>query len=139
LTSKTLCSPARANRCKDDEHTAACQAREALAKRLLTWLKDPLEADLRARMASDLGRPMDTFEAMALFLRWHGMQLAGPFQLDLSSAGILTHRMVPDIGGWIRAFDFAMYVLHEETVTTYAKETPSTLRPLSLTARRTGE
>jgi hypothetical protein len=112
----TLCSPSRANTCKGEQHTAACQAREALAKRLLTWLKDPLEAELRARICTEKGRALDTFEAMALFLRWHGADLTTTFQLDPSERGILTHRMTPDTGGWIRALDFAMSLLHEEMV-----------------------
>ena len=109
----SFCSPGRGQMCKGDNHTFACRGREALGMRMVTWLRDEVEADLRARVASEKGRALDSIEMMALFLRWECLEFA-QFQLDLASANIVNHRSITDLGGFIASLDVATEIVQEE-------------------------
>ena len=80
---------------------------------MVTWLRDEVEADLRARVASEKGRALDSIEMMALFLRWECLEFA-QFQLDLASANIVNHRSITDLGGFIASLDVATEIVQEE-------------------------
>jgi hypothetical protein len=111
---KNFCSMSRHTVCKGDDHTGACRTREVLGKRLVTWLRDHSEADYRARVATDLGRPLDEVEMWKSFIKWEEQQSAQVFALSPASSNIIHHRIVPDCGSFLRVLDVAQQVIAEE-------------------------
>jgi hypothetical protein len=81
-----------------------------MGHRVVRWLRDPHEDELRARWVREKERPLDEIEMLRLWVRWETQEAAG-MTLDDGSTNIINHRMLPDIGSFLRVLEVAQKVV----------------------------
>lgn len=130
-----FCSRQRGRVCKGDDHTNACLAREALGRRVVTWLRDPHEDDTRARWSTNFGRPLDDVELLKLYMRWETQESAG-MTLDDGTNNIVLHRSIPDLGGFLIVLKVAQKVVEDGILEkAYIRRDMGDDRPIGIIAR----
>ena len=119
-----FCARGRASRCvpSTDTHTFSCKAREALGRTVLDYLRDVREDKRRADLVRKRGRPLGPVTVFALFLDW--MRCEAEIEVGISTGvtNILIHRMIPNLGDFMSAFEIAEEIYAEEVLSDKAQE-----------------
>ena len=120
-----FCSLGRGNqKCvpSTDSHTFACQRRDWLGRTILGYLRDVREDRRRVDSARALGRELLPADVSALFLDWYRIESTVRLGVNEVVANIMIHRMIPDMGEFVRVFEVAQQIVIEAQLEKLAQE-----------------
>ena len=114
--SSNFCSAGRYSKCvpSTDTHTGACRRRELLGRSMLDYLRDSREAERRAKATRDLGHPIGLADVLVLYLIWYKVQAELIFGATPEIANVAIHRLIPDLGDFVRVYEVAEQIRMEE-------------------------
>jgi len=121
-TRSVFCTPSPGGRqCKDDRHTNACRAREALSRNLLDWLRDEAARKQRAQIARDWGELsiMDLFSGFAV---WYAQRQMSLWQATDAVTHMAISRGVQDLGSFATALEVATDIYQDEALRRFSRQ-----------------
>ena len=112
-----FCARGRASRCvpSTETHTFSCQAREALGRIIVEYLRDVRETQRRHDFVRKRdGRQLSQVHVFTMFLDWMRITAEIEIGVNMAVSNIVIHRLVPNFGDFCAALEIAEEIVVEE-------------------------